>query len=162
MAKRRTLAVAIAIAVAILTAGLVWAQQAKAGALATQDYVDIAQLYARYNTAIDTGDADGWAATFTPDGVFNGTTRGHEALVQFVHDWRDKRNGANRRHWNSNLVVTRTPEGANGSVYLQLLDVGVRPAAATLTAMYEDRLVKTADGWRFKSRLLHNDPVAAR
>ena len=159
MAKRRVLVAAIAIAAAILTAGLVRAQQAKAGSMTTQDYVDIAQLYARYNTAIDAGDADGWAATFTPEGVFNGNTRGHDALVQFVHDWRDKRNGANRRHWNSNLVITQTTEGANGSIYLQLLDVGVRPAAATLTAIYEDRLVKTASGWRFKSRLLHNDPA---
>jgi len=162
MANRRVLTVMTAAAIAILTTGLVRAQQASASRLTTEDYVNIGQLYARYNLAIDTGDADGWAATFTPDGVFNANTRGHDALVQFVHDWREKRNGANRRHWNSNLVITPTPEGANGSVYLQLLDIGTRPAAATLTAIYEDRLVKAAAGWRFKSRLLHTDPAPAQ
>ena len=49
-----------------------------AAKLTTQDYIDIQQLYARYNIAIDTGDGEGWAATFTPDGVFNNTNKGHE------------------------------------------------------------------------------------
>ena len=65
-----------------------------AAKLATQDYIDIQQLYARYNIAIDTGDGEGWAATFTPDGVFNNTNKGHDALVQFIKDWRDKRTTA--------------------------------------------------------------------
>ncbi len=44
---------------------------AAAGGLSAQDYFEIQQLYARYNNAIDSGDAEGWAATFTSDGVFN-------------------------------------------------------------------------------------------
>ena len=116
--------------------------------LSTQDYLDIQQLYARYAMTIDSGDAEGWANTFTPDGVFNNSSRGHDALVQFVHDWRDKRNGADRRHWNSNLVLTPTDEGVSGSVYLLLLDTGVRPPVPNMSAVYEDRLVKTPQGWR--------------
>lgn len=127
--------------------------------LSTQDYLDIQQLYARYAMTIDSGDAEGWANTFTPDGVFNNSSRGHDALVQFVHDWRDKRNGADRRHWNSNLVLTPTDEGVSGSVYLLLLDTGVRPPVPNMSAVYEDRLVKTPQGWRFKTRVLHSDPV---
>ena len=93
--------------IVLSSGGFARAQQgAGKTALSTQDYVEIQQLYARYATAIDTGDAAGWASTFTPDGIFNNNTRGHDALVQFVHDWRDKRNGANRRHWNANLVIT--------------------------------------------------------
>src|SRR5690349_2229847 len=113
--------VAVSAAAVVALAGVGLAQNGAKKSLATQDYIDIQQLYARYNTAIDTGDAEGWASTFTPDGVFNNNTRGHDALVQFVHDWRDKRNGANRRHWNSNLVITPTGDGAIGSVYLMLL-----------------------------------------
>ena len=37
------------------------------------EYEHIRQLLGRYNLAIDLGDADGWAATFTPDGVFRCT-----------------------------------------------------------------------------------------
>jgi len=126
--------------------------------LTTQDYIEIQQLYARYVMTIDAGDAEGWANTFTPDGVFNNSSRGHDALVQFVHDWRDKRSGAERRHWNSNLVITPTDEGVSGSVYLLLLDIGVRPPVPNMSAVYEDSLVKTPQGWRFKTRVLHTDP----
>ena len=163
MPNRRVFTVMVlAAAAAILGTGLLRAQKASTTVLTTQDYADIQQLYARYNQAIDSGDAEGWASMFTPDGVFNTNTRGHDALAQFVRDWREKRNGANRRHWNSNLVITPTAEGANGSVYLLLLDIGVRPAVPALTAIYEDRLVKTAAGWRFKSRIVHADPAPAQ
>ena len=127
--------------------------------LTTQDYNDIQQLYARYNLAIDTGNAEGWAATFTPDGVFNNTNKGHDALVQFIKDWREKRDGANRRHLNSNMVLTATADGANASIYLLLLNVGVRPATIATTGIYEDVLVRTPQGWRFKSRIVHADPA---
>lgn len=127
--------------------------------LATADYVEIQQLYARYNTAIDTGDGAAWAATFVSNGVFNTATVGHDALVQFVRDWREKRNGANLRHSNTNLVLTPTPEGAKGTIYLALLNVSVRPAIIQSTGMYEDYLVKTPAGWRFKTRTVRMDPV---
>ncbi len=126
-------------------------------ALSAQDYMDIQQLYARYALLIDTGDAEGWADTFTSDGVFNNSSRGRDALVQFVHDWRDKRRGASLRHWNSNLVITRSADGASGSVYMQLLDISTKLPTATASYRYEDALVKTAAGWRFKTRVLHRD-----
>src|SRR5262245_17419264 len=141
----------------LITMSVVDAEE-KTAKLTTQDYADIQQLYARYNLAIDTGDAEGWAATFTPDGVFNNTNKGHDALVQFIKDWREKRDGANRRHLNSNMVLTPTPDGANGSIYLLLLNVAVRPATIATTGIYEDVLVRTPQGWRFKSRIVHADP----
>ncbi len=97
--------------------------RAQSKALTTQDYLDLQQLYARYNVAIDTGDAEAWAATFIPDGVFNTTNRGHDQLVQFIRNWRGNRNGANLRHWNSNLAFSATPAGAAGSCYQMLLNV---------------------------------------
>jgi hypothetical protein len=127
--------------------------------LTTADYVEIQQLYARYNTAIDSGDGAGWAATFVSNGVFNTTTIGHDALVQFVRDWREKRNGANLRHSNTNLVVAPTPDGAKGTIYLALLNVSVRPAIIQSTGMYEDYLLKTPQGWKFKTRTVRIDPV---
>ena len=130
--------------------------------LTTQDYIDIEQLYATYNHAIDSGDAEGWAATFTPDGTFNRFT-GKEALVGFIKTWREKMNGANRRHWNTNLRITPSTDGANGTVMLMLLDVGTKPPAIASTGMYTDVLVKTPDGWRFKNRQVKGDapPAAA-
>ncbi len=57
------------------------------------------------------------------------------------------------------MVLTPTAEGANASIYLLLLNVGVRPATIATTGMYEDVLVRTPQGWRFKSRIVHADPA---
>jgi bifunctional aromatase (cyclase/dehydratase) len=134
---------------------------AHAADLTPQDYVEIEQLYARYNHAIDDGDAEGWADMFTPDGTFNQFT-GREALVGFIHAWREKRNGANRRHWNANLKITPSAEGANGTVLLMLLDVSTTPPSIAMTGKYTDVLAKTPAGWRFKNRQVRGDAAPAQ
>lgn len=141
---------------------LVCFASAQAAELTTQDYVEIQQLYARYNHAIDSGDAEGWAGTFTPDGVFNQRFTGREGLLEFMKQWKEKMNGANRRHWNSNLLITPSAEGASGKVLLMLLDVSTRPPSIIMTGQYTDVLVKTANGWRFKSRDVKNDAAPAK
>lgn len=146
---RRGARVALLLSVAAGSVAWLHAQQRNTrDSLTTQDYVDIGQLYARYNHAIDDGDAEGYAALFTPDGSFN-NNNGHDALVAFIKN----RNGANLRHWNTNLVITGTPEGASGSVYLMFLNVGVDPPVVTGAGKYEDTLVRTPQGWRFKKRV---------
>jgi len=150
------------VALAILLGGLSWsfAQQRKgASSLTADDYIEIQQLYARYNNAIDSGDAEAYAATFVSDGVFN-NFNGHDALVGFVNDWRDKMKGTSRRHWNTNLLINPSPEGASGSVYLLLVDVSVRPPAIAAAAKYDDQLVKTPQGWRFKKRVTKGEGPA--
>lgn len=137
------------------------AESATSSQVSVQDFIEIQQLYAKYNHAIDAGNAEEWAATFTADGVFNGRFTGREALVGFVNTWKSN-GGLNRRHWNSNLTVTATPQGARGSVYLMLMDVSVKPAAVLSTGMYADELVKTAEGWRFKTRVVKPDAATAK
>ncbi len=154
-----------ALALTLLCAVSSFAQQKPAAALTALDYAEIQQLYARYNEAIDSGDAEAYAATFTPDGVFNNNYKGKEGLLNFMQQWTTKMNGGSRRHWNTNLVITPTAEGASGSVYLMLLDVSQRPPVIASTAKYSDTLVKTPDGWRFKTRATRGDapprPAAA-
>ncbi len=150
--KKHLTGIAIGLLVAAL--GVSFAQ--KKGGLTADDYIEIQQLYATYNMAIDSGDAEGYAATFTPDGVFN-TFNGHDALVGFIHRWRESMNGANMRHWNSNLSIKPSADGATGAVYLLLVDVSKRPPAIATAAKYEDQLVKTSEGWRFKKRVTKGD-----
>jgi hypothetical protein len=132
------------------------AAQADTMTLSSQDYQEIQQLYAHYNVAIDSGDAEAYAATFTPEGIFNNFT-GHDALVGFVKAWRERLNGANRRHWNSNLLIAGDGKNATGSVYLMLLDISTKPVSIAAVATYNDTLVKTANGWRFTKRTTHSD-----
>jgi hypothetical protein len=147
---------AFAVFAIIVAAGatLVYAQKA-AGALTAQDLVDIQQLYAKYNWTLDAGDAEGYASTFTPDGVFNNNV-GHDAIVKFAETFHGGM-GARVRHWNTNLMILPTPEGAHGQVYLVLVDFSTKPATIATSASYSDDLVKTAQGWRFKKRATKGD-----
>jgi hypothetical protein len=148
---------------AVFAAGLMFAVNSEAaGGLSAQDYFEIQQLYANYNIAIDNGDAEAWANTFTPDGVFN-TFVGHDALVGFVKMWREKLNGATRKHWNNNLQVTGNGKEASAFVYLVLVDFSTKPPSILTTGTYTDSLVKTKDGWRFTKRTTKGDapPAAA-
>jgi len=146
---------AAGIALTLLLGVAAWssAQGGASGALTAQDYVDIQQLYARYNYAIDSGDVEAYVALYTPDGSFNAFD-GHEGLRTFMKN----RRGGTRRHWNTNLVITPSPEGATGAVYLMFIDVGMKPPSVTGAGKYEDLLVKTSQGWRFKKRRTLPDP----
>ena len=63
----------VAISIAALGVGWVYAQQARsAPTLTTQDYIDIQQLYANYAHALDKGEGARFAATFVTDGEFTG------------------------------------------------------------------------------------------
>ena len=147
---------AFALFAMIVAAGatLVYAQKA-AGALTAQDLVDIQQLYAKYNWTLDAGDAEGYASTFTPDGVFNNNV-GHDAIVKFAEGFHAGM-GSHVKHWNTNLMILPTPEGAHGQVYLVLVDFANKPATIATSATYSDELVKTAQGWRFKKRATKGD-----
>ena len=140
--------------VLVCGSALAYAQKA-AAALTAQDFVEIQQLYAKYNWTLDAGDAEGYASTFTADGVFNNNV-GHDAIVKFAETFHSGL-GAHVRHWNTNLMILPTAEGAHGQVYLVLVDFANKPATIATSASYSDDLVKTAQGWRFKKRATKGD-----
>jgi hypothetical protein len=127
-------------------------------ALSVDDQLAIQQLYARYNHAIDFGDGDGWAACFTPEGVFNGGAggpqKGTEALKAFAGGFASRMKA---RHWNTNLVVEGSGGSAKGKCYLMLMNLAEGKAVPMVTAVYHDDLVKTGDGWKFSARTVQND-----
>jgi uncharacterized protein (TIGR02246 family) len=136
----------------LVLSGLALAGVAAAEPMTAQDYFEIQQLYAKYNHAIDSGNGEAYADTFTPDGVFNNNA-GRDALVKFVKEtWVGRMNGASRQHWNTNLMITGDSKQAKGSVYLMLVDLSTKPASVMAMAMYDDELVKTPQGWRFTKR----------
>lgn len=154
MTTRKILALAVFFVVLLGLAVGFGRKSSAAGSLTGQDYLDIQQLYARYYHTIDAGDSEGWANTFTSDGVFNTNTRGHDALVES-----NKRGGTSRplRHWHSNLTIVPTAEGADGSTYVMQIDITTKPPSISTYSRYDDKLVKTAQGWRFKVRQRSSD-----
>jgi 3-phenylpropionate/cinnamic acid dioxygenase small subunit len=150
------------IAIAAFAVGSVIVAQAQSTPkLSADDYIEIQQLYANYAHGLDEGKADLFTGAFLDDGEFTGQhmpgqparppTKGKDALARM-----GGRGGGNR-HFVSNLSITRTPEGANASAYFIQFNTKTNPASLVLLAVYEDTLVKTPQGWKFKSRKVWRD-----
>lgn len=119
-------------------------------ALSVEDRLDILELVARYNHAIDSGNGKAWADTFTEDGVFEtarGKTEGRDALQKFVEGMAANMPGI--RHWNNNHVIEGDGDKATHTCYLMLLRPEADPA---FTSRYEDSLVKVNGQWKFAHR----------
>src|SRR6266851_4355260 len=141
------------------------AAAADAGAapkLTADDYIEIQQLYANYAHALDQGEGERFASTFVLNGEFTGGRgpgRGNEVRnpIKGKDAFLKMGSRGGSRHFNANLVITPTAEGAKASVYLLLFNARNIPATITETAIYDDTLVKTAQGWRFKKRVVWRD-----
>jgi len=122
------------------------------------DRTRIRELTARYNRCFDDGDPEGFAATFTEDGVMEvvggPTTSGREALAEMC-----------RRvpYGIVHVTVDATVEvDGNRAVQDVTLLVVARPAPDTpahakssrlqRSGRYHDELVRTPEGWRFSRR----------
>jgi uncharacterized protein (TIGR02246 family) len=117
--------------------------------LTTDDRLAIQDLAARYNTAIDSGNGDAWAATFTPDGTFESggrTHQGTDALAAFAKGFAERMAGT--RHWNNNLLIEGDGDQATLGCYLLLMKGG----QVVTSARYEDTLRRVDGAWRFASR----------
>jgi hypothetical protein len=174
MLKWKTLA-AITLGVGLSSVSMAQTQgQAKGAALSDQDRAEIQQLLVRYARALSTCASKEYADLFTPDGVFitddfrgpkhrelygkSAKLVGREKLVELVETEEFCMNAETRAarakaggnaNPPPNVVIEATAEGAKGTVPLGR---GGR---------YEDVYVKTAAGWRFKSRSVFMPPAAA-
>src|SRR5829696_10453996 len=108
--------------------------------LTAADCEEIRQLLARYNFAIDLGDATGWAACFTDDGVFecSGLADGHplggrfaggEALRSYANTHFAIAKGR-ARHWNGSIQIDGGGDRATMRCYMLQLFIGA-PGATT-------------------------------
>jgi hypothetical protein len=129
--------------------------------LSTDDLVEIQHLYARYNTAIDTGDGKTFGACFVPGGQLDSgisVVDGIEGLEGFATQTHEAMPGM--RHNATNIVLDGESDAnsgeAKGSAFLigYLVDGGYKVIA---TGRYQDELTKTEDGWRFTKRVFRAD-----
>jgi uncharacterized protein (TIGR02246 family) len=119
----------------------------------TDDIVAIQQLLARYNTAADLGDGEGFAATFTEDGVSAAgatVTTGRAALAERGGGVPQRTPGIH--HWVNNHVINVDGDDATATVYVMVLVTGADGPKIVASGRYSDQLRRTADGWRFSRR----------
>jgi len=129
-----------------------------AAARRIEDQFAIRELVARYNYAIDEGRPEEWVATFVPDGTFEssalGSHTGEEALLAFAKGYIEAFPG---RHCTSDFVVDVDGDDARSRCYLIAVNNGGVPPTILATAVYEDVLRRTPDGWRFVHRKVAPD-----
>ncbi len=145
------------------------AQEKKAATLTAMDYIEIQQLVNKYGQYIDTCSNNGYdyADLYTPDGVFidkysddgfkhGGVQRAKGRDELAAASWGGSK-GCKDMPWNGwthlmgDVVITPIPGGAKGRCYL--ISLGEKgPGSVDRDGGYEDLYVKTAKGWRIKSR----------
>jgi hypothetical protein len=125
-----------------------------------EDQLAIRELVARYNHAIDEGRPEEWVATFVPEGTFESTALGaHTGSVDLLEFAKGYIAAFEGRHVTSDFVVTVDGDGATARCYLIAVNAKTTPPSILTTAVYEDVLRRTPDGWRFVHRTVTPDTV---
>lgn len=129
------------------------------------DRLAIDDLYARQGQAIDGGDSAGWAATFTPDGVFESPTyalvaQGPQALAEFAARSNSAAlgRGVQLRHWMTASVLTEAGAGRiRNSAYLMILATSVDSTTIDRSLTVDDTLERIDGEWLLASRVVQRD-----
>ncbi len=122
------------------------------------DRAQILELTARYNRCFDDGDPEGYAATFTEDGVMEVAggpkTTGRAALAEMV-----RRTPYGIVHVTVDPIVEVDGDRAVQDVTLLVVarpapdaPADKRSSRLQRSGRYRDELVRTPEGWRFARR----------
>jgi hypothetical protein len=120
--------------------------------------MQISQLYAMYNYTIDNCDGEGWADTFTADGVFRDPSWcaiGRDQLIQVVGT--DKRIGRDLEHFHmpslGPIFYQDRDHATVHSTVMVVYETGYgKDGGIGITGSYDDRLVRVNGRWRFGYR----------
>ena len=154
-------AIAMSLAAAAGMIGGIAGIKAAAPKLSSQDYNEIQALYSRYAHAFDSSNPEMYANVFTPDGEFvigERVLKGRKEIGALAETFGPVRERPKIFHVNSNVLIEPSPEGAKGSAYVVLMDLAKNPAI-TGGGVYQDSIVRTPDGWRFKKRVYFAEPA---
>lgn len=134
----------------------------------------IEDLQARYLFAFDFGDPQGYAGTFTPDGILDfgqGEVKGREAIAKFITDGRKRTEEARAktpagerpsvgRHIINNTVVKVDGKKARSTSYWTHMTSGSNGRGTVdFFGHYEDELVKVDGKWLFARRRIYNEAI---
>ncbi len=132
--------------------------------LSAEDYIEIQQLYAMYSRDVDPGSVRDASWMFSKDAVavISGPkmTTPEEFKKFYLGVKNGQATGGGVRHFNTSYVIVGTPDGgARGSSYMMQVETRERGGSpeVTLFGKYEDKLVKTKEGWRIKERVWRGD-----
>jgi 3-phenylpropionate/cinnamic acid dioxygenase small subunit len=128
--------------------------------------VEIYQLYARQSHLIDSGEAAGWAETFTRDGSFHSPSYpqpsvGREQLIAFAESFRRScREGEEvRRHVITNIVVDAvSTDQLRVTAYLHIVGTAADGSARIVRmTVIADEVVRRGETWLVQARRVTPD-----
>jgi uncharacterized protein (TIGR02246 family) len=134
----------------------------------------IEDLQARYMFAFDYGDPEGYAGTFTSDGVLDyggGEIKGREAIAKFIAAGRKRTEEARAktppgqqptvgRHIINNMVIKVDGNKAHGVAYWTHMTSGADGRGTVdFFGHYEDEMVKVDGEWLFARRRIYNEAI---
>ena len=116
------------------------------------DRLELHELPGRYGDAIDDRDWPALARIFTDDATFDLTDLGGPKLTNLaeIQRYMDTEADHPRTHLMTNIYVDETPTG----VKLAFRIVALLKDRTVGTASYYDDVVKSAEGWRVKARVI--------
>jgi uncharacterized protein (TIGR02246 family) len=130
-----------------------------------EDRLAIAELYARYSWALDTGDTDGYVALFTRDCEAEETqtghvARGHEEIRKIVEFYHQDPGFAGHQHRIDTLVLDPDPEGRPDHWVARSYTLASATPPEGDSRVYwsgwNDDVVAKEDGaWRIRYRGIH-------
>ena len=160
LGNRRAMLVGLCI---VLAAGGVARAASKSAYKGTAaDFVEISQLFARYDFHIDNSDGEGWADVFTPKGVFRDPSWcavGREQLIGVVG--RKPEMGHDQVHHHVPSIgpieyVDRNTAHIHSTVMvISEKGAGKPDGGIQVTGTYDDTLVRRNGRWLFAYRLVH-------
>jgi uncharacterized protein (TIGR02246 family) len=123
----------------------------------TEDRDAIRDVVARYCHNIDAGDADGVAALFTEDGVFDPGYPGFEPLEgrDAIRALVGGLTAGTVHHMVTDLAYDVDGDRATG-IATFIVTAGT---AIVTVGRYHDELARVAGAWRFVRRVAHSDPT---
>lgn len=126
-----------------------------------KDRAEIEELMWRYTRALDTGDAEAYAAAYTEDGQFGtgaNATKGHEALKAMIGGVAQGGSGDGPRrqlyHTTANHYLEFIDEdhARLHAYYITAASTTGEPTSVVAVGRSIDTLVRTRAGWRIQIR----------
>jgi hypothetical protein len=126
-----------------------------------EDKDEIRELLARYCFLLDGYRLKQFAVLFTADGEWisrNGTAKGPAAIEELLCGLvPEPVPGKRRKHFTTNIIIELAGDRATVvSNFLVVRDSDAGPVIS-VAGTYDDVVVRTPEGWKFKSRKLSHD-----
>jgi hypothetical protein len=121
--------------------------------ISLEDRFAIIDLCSVYNYTVDQADGEGWAATFTEDGIFNGPAgqaEGRDALVAFCGQLAEQFPGG--MHFTDNHLFEIDGDTCQHKCFLDFKVPSPDGSVASVLLGYEDVVVKQDGEWLFQRR----------